>query len=81
MPLVISSFFFEWIIVIKFALKKAKNSPSINSNRVLSPQIYHFFTQNIKDICVYEIFLLTLRADNNINHEANAKRCIHYLSP
>lgn len=62
MPLVISSFFFEWIIVIKFAPKKAKNSPSINNNRVLSPQIYHFFSQNIKDICVCHFFLLPLCA-------------------
>ena len=60
MPLVISIFFFEWIIVIKFAPKKAKNLFSINNNRVLSPQIYLFSPQNIKDICVIQIFLLPL---------------------
>ena len=60
MPLVISRFFFIRIIVIKFVPKKVKNSPSINNNRVLSPQIYHFFLQNIEDICSCHFFLLPL---------------------
>ena len=64
MPLVISSFFFIRIIVIKFAPKKAKNLFSINDFSQIPLQI-HTFLHKISKIFVYVIFFYYLCALNN----------------